>query len=531
MKKKLSLVLLIIIALTVIISFTSCSQGINSEAVKIVDVALTDENYAFVCKKNNISLVSDFNSFLEEIKEDGSFDAIVAKYFEGSGEKQGYVVTTGDVLNDEDSFVVATNCPFEPFEYIGNDGKIYGIDIEIAAAYAESRGLKLVIKNVDFDSIFLQVENGYADIGMAGITVSEERERIYSFTNTYFAASQKLIVSADCSDFDGCKTSSDVDEILASLEGKKIGYQIGTTGGMYINGDSDWGYDGFSNIEGKGYLTGQEAIMDLTNGNIYAVVIDEAPANALLKSSSPWSEKISVFINTMESQYFRELLMIGLVNTIKVAVFGLIIGIAIGTLIATIKVAPMYSMAMRVLDKITGLYVAIFRGTPMVVQLLLAYYVILPTLGIKNVEALNVGIAVFGLNSGAYVSEIMRGGINSVDRGQLEAARALGLNYNVSMLKIVIPQAIKNILPTLGNEFITLIKETSILSFITVYDLYTALSTIGSKNYEKMVPFIVMAIIYIVLVLVISILIKAIESVLSKSDKKKEKGKGGKKRG
>jgi polar amino acid transport system permease protein len=231
----------------------------------------------------------------------------------------------------------------------------------------------------------------------------------------------------------------------------------------------------------------------------------------------------------MQSAYFRELLLLGLVNTVKVAVFGLLIGIVIGTVIAIIKVAPMYSVAMRILDKITSVYVAIFRGTPMVVQLLLAYYVILPAIGAKGVEALSVGIAVFGLNSGAYVSEIMRGGINSVDRGQLEAARALGLSYNVGMLKVVIPQAIKNILPTLGNEFITLIKETSILSFITVYDLYTALSTIGSKNYEKMIPFIVMAIIYILLVMIITLLVKLVESALSTSDKKKEKERGGKK--
>ena len=520
MKKKLLSIIAIFILL---ISLTSCGGDIDKSSVKIIDVALTDEDYAFVCKKNNISLVFDFNEFLAEIKENGEFNKIIAKYFEGEGEKVGYPITTGDVVNDSEKFVVATNCPFEPFEYIGDDGKIYGVDIEIAAAYAESRGLELVVKNIDFDSIFLQVENGYADIGMAGITVSEERERIYSFTNTYFAASQKLIVSADCSDFDNCKTADEVNEILSSLSGVKIGYQIGTTGGMYVNGDEDWGYVGFSNIEGKGYLTGQEAIMDLSNGNIYAVIIDEAPANALLKSTAPWAEKISVFINTMKSEYFRDLLVIGLLNTVKVAVFGLIIGIFVGTLIAVIKVAPMYSAAIRILDKITSVYVAIFRGTPMVVQLLLAYYVILPALGIKNIEALSVGITVFGLNSGAYVSEIMRGGLNSVDRGQLEAGRALGLSYNTSMIKIVIPQAIKNILPTLGNEFITLIKETSILSFITVYDIYTALSTIGSKNYEKMIPFIVMALIYIALVLIITFAVKTMEATLSKSDKKKGK--------
>ena len=232
-----------------------------------------------------------------------------------------------------------------------------------------------------------------------------------------------------------------------------------------------------------------------------------------------WSTKWEKFISTMQGEYFQTLLLQGLSNTIKVAVLGLLIGIVIGTIIAIVKVAPKYKLVMRILDKICTLYVALFRGTPMVVQLLLAYYVLLPSLGIKDVNSLTVGIIVFGMNSGAYVSEIMRGGINSVDKGQMEAGRAVGLSYSTTMLKIVIPQAIKNILPTLGNEFITLIKETSVLSFITVYDLYTALSAIGSKNYEKMVPYLVMAAIYIVLVLLITLLVHLIEKVLAKSDK------------
>ena len=222
----------------------------------------------------------------------------------------------------------------------------------------------------------------------------------------------------------------------------------------------------------------------------------------------------------MKSEYFQKLLLSGLWNTVKIAVLGLLLGIVIGTLIATGKVAPKYKRSIRILDKICSFYVALFRGTPMVVQLLLAYYVLLPSLGVKGVEAISVGIAVFGMNSGAYVAEIMRSGIKSVDGGQMEAGRALGFGYTTTMIKIVIPQAVKNILPTLGNEFITLIKETSVLSFITVYDLYTALSTIGGKNYEKMIPYLLMAAIYIVLVLLITLLVHLLEKALSKSDKK-----------
>ncbi len=223
----------------------------------------------------------------------------------------------------------------------------------------------------------------------------------------------------------------------------------------------------------------------------------------------------------MESEYFQELLKTGLVNTVRVAVMGLIIGILIGTVIAVIKVSPK-NIVTAILGKVCDVYVAIFRGTPMVVQLLLAYYVILPSLKIKGIEAINVGIVIFGMNSGAYVAEIMRGGINSVDPGQMEAGRALGFGYGITMVKIVIPQAIKNILPTLGNEFITLIKETSVLSFITVYDLYTALNVIGAKNYEKMVPYLVMAAIYIVMVLIITLLVKLLETYFAKSGKRRK---------
>lgn len=281
MKKILSLTLVAIMMLSSLVMFASCGE---SQGVKLVDIKLTDEEYAYVCKKGNTELVESFNSFLAEIKDNGKFDEYVAKYFEGTGTKVGYDVTTTDVSNDDTNLVVATNCPFEPFEYIGDDGKIYGLDIEIAAAYAEKHNLTLVVKNIGFDDIFTQVEAGYADIGMAGITVSEDRAAIYDFTDTYYKASQKLIVAADNTDFDDCKTVEDVEAKLASLSGKKIGYQTGTTGGMYVNGDEDFGYDGFSNIDGKGYATAQEALTDLINGNIYAVIVDEAPATALVKA-------------------------------------------------------------------------------------------------------------------------------------------------------------------------------------------------------------------------------------------------------
>ncbi len=152
------------------------------------------------------------------------------------------------------------------------------------------------------------------------------------------------------------------------------------------------------------------------------------------------------------------------------------------------------------------------------VQLLVFYYVLLPLLGI-HINSVSVAIVVFGMNSGAYISEIMRAGILSVDSGQMEGGRAVGLSYGTTMMKIIIPQAVKNILPTLGNEFISLIKETSVVSFVGATDLYVAFNRIGSNSYEFMIPYLVMSVIYIVLVVFISLLIKLMERSLRKSDK------------
>ena len=211
--------------------------------------------------------------------------------------------------------------------------------------------------------------------------------------------------------------------------------------------------------------------------------------------------------------------LLGLRNTAYIAVVGLLIGIVIGTIIAVIEVIPKYKRLPRILDKICQFYVGLFRGTPIVVQLLVAYYEAFPLLGI-NLPALDVCVLVFGLNSGAYISEMMRAGIMSVDSGQMEAARAVGLSFGVSMMKVVVPQAIKNILPTLGNEFIALIKETSVVSFVGAADLYVAFSYIGTNSYEFMVPYLAMALIYIVLVMAIAFLTQVMERSLRKSDRR-----------
>lgn len=208
----------------------------------------------------------------------------------------------------------------------------------------------------------------------------------------------------------------------------------------------------------------------------------------------------------------------GLVATLEIAVFGLLIGIVIGTLIAVVKVMPKYKRLPRILSAVCDVYVGFFRGTPMVVQLLIGWFVILPAFHI-NLDNIAVAIIVFGLNSGAYISEMMRGGINSVDPGQLEAARAVGLPYAPAMLKVVVPQAVKNILPTLGNEFITLIKETSVVSFIAVVDITKAFRQIGDSNYSYIIPYLMLALVYLILVIGISMLVKRMERRLARNER------------
>lgn len=217
-----------------------------------------------------------------------------------------------------------------------------------------------------------------------------------------------------------------------------------------------------------------------------------------------------------------KLVLEGLLNTLVIAVFGLLIGLLIGSVVAVVKAIPSQKNPVaKIFQILADAYITIFRGTPMVVQLLIIHFVLFPVMGI-NFKNLVIGsfvvqgvvieaVIAFALNSGAYISEIMRGGINSVDKGQLEAGRALGLSYSRSMVSVVIPQAIKNVLPTLGNEFIALIKETSVASFIAVTDLTKAFQNMANSTYEYIVPYVVLAFCYLVLVILITLLVRLME--------------------
>lgn len=206
-----------------------------------------------------------------------------------------------------------------------------------------------------------------------------------------------------------------------------------------------------------------------------------------------------------------EYILEGIKNTVIMALFATIIGIILGILIAVIQDAHEKNKNLPVLNFLSKTYVSIIRGTPVLLQLMIIYYVIFKSVEVNGVL---VGIIAFGLNSAAYVSEIIKSGINSINKGQMEASRSLGFSYKESMFYVIMPQAIKNILPALGNEFITLLKETSVAGYIGIMDLTKAADIIASRTYDYLFPLILIAIIYLIMTLGLSRLVNLMERKL-----------------
>ena len=272
MKKLVSLLLVLVS----VFSLAACGSS-DAVTAQVLEYDLTSEQYAFGVDKTQPELLEDVNAFVQKIKEDGTLDAICDKYF-GDGEPVAVESAKEDASKDQ--LLVATNAEFAPFEYMEGD-KYYGIDMEIAALLAEELGKELVIVNMDFDAVCLSVGQQKCDIAMAGLTVNEEREEYVTFTESYYEASQRLVVKSDDEAFADCASADDVLAKLGELTDEtKVGFQNGTTGQFFIEGDADWGFDGYA-VEAVGYKNGSLAIQDMLNGNIDYVVIDAAPASAI----------------------------------------------------------------------------------------------------------------------------------------------------------------------------------------------------------------------------------------------------------
>ena len=259
-------------------SSEAASESTSSKkTAKVIEIDLTDEQYAFGVDKDQPELLTQVNDFVKSMNEDGTFEEICNHYF-GDGEPVAVESATLDA--NKDQLVVATNAAFEPFEYTKGEN-YYGVDMEIAKALADKLGKELVIQNMDFDAVCLSVGQHKCDIAMAGLTIKPDREEYVSFSDSYYKASQKLIVTSDNTEFDDCKTADDVNKIL-QVKGSdmKIGFQTGTTGQFYCEGDADWGFTKLA-MTSTGYKNGSLAVQDLLNGNLNYVIIDAAPAASI----------------------------------------------------------------------------------------------------------------------------------------------------------------------------------------------------------------------------------------------------------
>ena len=445
---------------------------------------------------------------------------------------------------EKEKLILVTEAGFAPYEYYSN-GEIVGVDIDIAKEIAKELGKELVIKDVAFDSIISEVKTGKSDFGAAGISYTEEREREVDFTINYAESKQVIIINKDSN-----ITGSD------DLQYKKVAVQLGSVADDYLSNN----YINIEIIREKKFLS---AIQDLKDGKVDAVVMDELPATKLVTSNMiildnpilvdsygmvvrkgnnelldecnkviiklKESGKIDEYLlkhleenevkNENRTLYERfydsviydgryKFILEGLKNTLIIALGAVFIGIFLGMGAAISNNIYLNTGKFKILNMLSKAYVTAIRGTPSTLQLMIIYYVIFRQTSINIVL---VGIIAFGINSGAYVAEIIRAGINSIDKGQWEAGYALGLSYPQVVGKIILPQSIKNILPALGNEFITLVKETSIGAYIGIVELTKASDIIASRTYDYFFPLILIAIIYLIITLLLSKLINLME--------------------
>lgn len=396
--------------------------------LSILEEDFVKEEYAICIAKDNDQLLKKVNKALNELKKDGTLKQIIGNYIGDSTKgKQPYESPEGIEYNGK--LVMATNAEFEPYEY-REDGKIVGIDVEMATAVADKLGMELEIQDMQFDSIITAVQSGKADMGVAGMTVTEDRLKNINFSDPYTTATQVIIVR---------------------------------------NGKSATAFDLSESIKNN-------------------------------------------FITDARWKYLAN----GLLTTIQITFFAVIIGIVLGFIIAIIRSSCDMTGKAKLINWIMKAYLTIIRGTPAMIQLLIIYYVIFAA---TNINKVLVATIAFGLNSSAYIAEIVRSGIMSIDSGQFEAGRSLGFTYVQTMRYFILPQAFKNVLPALGNEFIVLLKETSISGYIGIMDLTRGGDFIRSRTYEAFFPLITVALIYLIIVVGLSTMVGRLERRLKNDER------------
>ena len=416
-------------------------QRVNP-SLKILPETFDASSFAICVAKDHGELKQSINHAIRILKANGVIDSIVNRHLE-RGIAVAYTPKTSDVkkmgpetlqkLGLKKSLRFATNATFEPFEYY-QDGKIVGIDVDVANAIGDVLGVDVEILDMEFDAIITSVQAGKADAGIAGITVTPEREKNIGFTDSYADVSQVIMVNS-----------------------------------------------------------GDAKVTDAQQG-----FVDKFK---------------SCFIDDNRYQYMLQ----GLGNTLIITFFAIILSVILGTLIAIVRARHERKGDWKIPNIICQFYLTIMRGTPTMVQLLIIYYVVFAS---ADVNKIFVAVIAFGLNSAAYIAEVIRSGIMSVDNGQMEAGRSLGLSYGKTMRLIILPQAFKNVLPAMGNELITLLKETSISGYIGLVDLTKGSDIIRSITYEAMMPLGVVALVYLFLVLGLNAGVRKLEKRLRRSERK-----------
>lgn len=279
MKKTLSMILAIVMLVSCVAMVASCGACKGEVNVKIIEIPLSSEEYAFAIAKDDADLLAKTNEYLTKIMSDGTFAAICNNYF-GDGTPQK--ITSAAKDESKDQLIVATSTGFAPFEMVDENGLFSGIDMEIAKGLAEYLGKELVIVDMTFEAVVTSVQSNICDIGMAGLTISPDRQEKVVFSNSYYNASQVLVVKEDDDTFKDCKTAEDVVKILNELgKDAKVGCQKGTTGESYLDGSEDLGFPGVP-VTKMSYDYAALAITAMRNGEIDFVILDNAPAKAIV---------------------------------------------------------------------------------------------------------------------------------------------------------------------------------------------------------------------------------------------------------
>ncbi|MDM5277252.1 ABC transporter substrate-binding protein/permease [Paenibacillus silvae] len=448
--------------------------------------------------------------------------------------------------------VLGTSADFAPYEFhkvINGKDEIVGFDIAIAKEIAKDLGAELVIEDMGFDGLLPALQSGRVDLVISGMTPTDERKKSIDFSEPYYKSKQVIMVR---------NVDKDKYPDMKALENAKIGVQKGSiqeTIGQKIPGAKLTSLDKISDIVlqlqtkrvdaaivedtvAAGYLDDMiglapavpdeeqvEAAIGIRKGNTELLTAvnqtlerlkSENKINKMVTDASLlMADRVNKSQNIFEVFWqYKSFYATGIGYTLLLSALGVLFGVIIGLIICLFR---LHNMA--VLRWIGTAYVEVIRGTPMLVQLMIIYYGVSLTFGI-NFSALQAGIMTLSINSGAYLAEIFRAGIQGVDRGQLEAARSLGMGRGAAMRYIILPQAFKAVLPAIGNEFVTIIKESSIISVIGMVDIMYQASVVKNITYQGMNPFLIAAAIYFVMTFILSKLLGRLERKLGASDRR-----------